>query len=337
VFTFFVRRLLVTIPVIFCTLSLLFLLFFVIPGDPVERMAGGGDGRNVSATLRRNVERKYGFDKSKPEQFVRFWQRLGTGDLGTSYKSNTEVSTIVGRTAVASARLAFWAILIEIFIGIGAGVLSAVRRYSFLDGLTTITTAAMSAIPVFVLAYLLQLGLGVFTHQHDWPGWTRFPVQGIGPDTWALGVIPTGDQWKYLILPAITLASVSTALVTRLTRTTMLEVVRADYLRTARAKGLLERQVILRHGLRNAMIPVVTYIGIDFATLMGAAVLTETVYAWPGMGSRITTAIEANDVPVVIGVTLVVVVVYVAANLAVDLSYGWFDPRIRSARNEGRS
>jgi ABC-type dipeptide/oligopeptide/nickel transport system permease component len=333
---FVVRRLLVTIPVVFCALSLLFVLFFIAPGDPVEKLAGGGDGRKVTATLRHNIEVKYGFDKSLPEQFTRYWQRMLSGDFGTSYKSNTEVSTIVGKTAVASARLAFWAILIEVFIGIGAGVLSAVRRYSFLDGLTTFSTAAMSAIPVFVLAYLLQLSFGVYAGQHDWPDWARFPIQGIGPDTWTLGVIPTGDQWKHLVLPAITLASVSTALVTRLTRTTMLETVRADYLRTARAKGLLERQVIMRHGLRNAMIPVVTYIGIDFATLMGAAVLTETVYNWPGMGSRITTAIEANDVPVVLGVTFVVVLVYVAANLVVDLSYGWFDPRIRSARNEGR-
>ena len=126
------------------------------------------------------------------------------------------------------------------------------------------------------------------------------------------------------------------SVVTRLTRTTMLEVVRADYLRTARAKGLLERQVILRHGLRNAMISVITYIGIDFATLLGSAVLTETVFNWPGMGSRLATAIEASDVPVVLGITLVIVVAYVLANLVVDLSYGWFDPRIRTARNEGR-
>jgi ABC-type dipeptide/oligopeptide/nickel transport system permease component len=333
---FVVRRLLVTIPVVFVALSLLFVLFFVVPGDPAEKIAGGGDGRAISPALRHNVEVKYGLDKPKVEQFAAYWQRMASGDLGTSYKSNTEVSEIVGKTAVASARLAFWAILIEVFIGIGAGVLSAVRRYSFLDGLTTISTAAISAVPVFVLAYLFQLALGVYTGQHSMPGWTRFPVQNIGPDSWALGVIPTGDQWKYLILPAITLASVSTALVTRLTRSTMLEVVQADYLRTARAKGLLERQVILRHGLRNAMIPVITFIGIDFATLLGSAVLTETVYNWPGMGSRLTKAIEGNDVPVVLGITLVVVIAYVVANLFVDLSYGWFDPRIRTARSEKR-
>jgi ABC-type dipeptide/oligopeptide/nickel transport system permease component len=332
---FVLRRLAVTVPVVFCALSLLFMLFFLVPGDPVETLAGGS-GRTLTPTLRHNIEAKYGLDQPKPAQFVAYWRRTLSGDLGRSYKSDSDVSTIVGRTATSSARLAFWAILIEIFLGIGAGVLSAVRRYSFLDGLTTVSTAAISALPVFVLGYLFQLSLGVFTAQHDWPAWIRFPVQGIGPDSWALGVIPVGDQWKSLVLPAFTLASVSTALVARLTRTTMLEVVRADYLRTARAKGLLERQVILRHGLRNAMIPVVTYIGIDFATLMGAAILTETVFNWPGMGSRLAAAIEAQDIPVVLGITLVVVVLYVVANLFVDLSYGWFDPRIRTARNEGR-
>jgi ABC-type dipeptide/oligopeptide/nickel transport system permease component len=332
---FIVRRLLITVPVVFCALSLLFVLFFVLPGDPVETLAGGNE-RSLTPALRHNIEVKYGFDKPIPEQFLGYWQRMLTGDLGRSFKSDTEVSTIVGRTATASARLVFWALLIEVVIGISAGVLSAVRRYSFLDGLTTVSTAAISALPVFVFGYLLQLAFGVFGGQHEWPQWARFPVQNIGPDTWALGVIPTGSQWKYLIMPAFVLASVSTALLARLMRATMLEVTRADYLRTARAKGVLERNVILRHGLRNAMIPVITFIGIDFATMMGSAVLTETVFNWPGMGSRLTTAIEAHDVPVVLGITLVVVILYVVANLFVDVSYGWFDPRIRTARSDSK-
>lgn len=330
-----IRRLLITIPVVFCALSLLFVLFFLVPGDPVENLAGG-EGRAIPEATRHNIEVKYGFDKPRPQQFVDYWKRLLSGDLGISYKTNTDVTDIVVPTAVASGRLAFWAILIEISFGIGAGVLSAVRRYSFLDGLTTVSTAAVSALPVFVLGYVFQLVFGVYTGQHGWPAWARLPVQGIGPDTWALGVIPTGDQWRSLILPAFTLASVSTALVARLTRTTMLEVLRADYMRTARAKGLLERQVVLRHGLRNAMIPVVTYIGVDFAVLMGSAILTEHVFNWPGMGSRLTAAIEGSDVPVVLGISLVVVLVYVLANLVVDVSYGWFDPRIRSARSNAR-
>jgi ABC-type dipeptide/oligopeptide/nickel transport system permease component len=333
---FVLRRVLVTIPVVFCALSLLFLLFFLVPGDPVDTLAGGGGQRAVSESVRHNIEEKYGLNQPVANQFANYWGRTLTGDLGTSYKTNTPVNETVKRTMVASARLAFWAICIEVLIGISAGVLSAVKRYSFMDGLTTISTAAISALPVFVLGYLLQLVFGVYGGQHDWPQWARLPVQGIGPDTWTLGVIPTGDQWRYLVLPAFTLASVSTALVARLTRGTMLEVVRADYMRTARAKGLLERHVVLRHGLRNAMIPVITYIGIDFATLMGSAIVTETVFNWPGMGSRLAEAISAQDVPVVLGITLVIVVLYVTANLLVDLSYGWFDPRIRTSVREGR-
>jgi len=333
---FVFRRTLVAIPVVFCALSLLFFLFFLVPGDPVDMLAGAGGQRAVSASIRSNIEAKYGLDQPVIVQFGNYWKRTLSGDLGDSYKNNASVNDIVARTMVASARLAFWAILIEVLFGISAGILSAVRRYSFLDGLTTVSTAAISALPVFVLGYVLQLVFGVYGGQHAWPDWARFPVQGIGPNTWTLGGVPTGDQWKFLVLPAITLASVSTVLVARLTRTTMLEVVRADFMRTARAKGLLERQVVLRHGLRNAMIPVITYIGIDFATLMGSAIITETVFNWPGMGSRLAEAIAAQDVPVVLGITLIVVVLYVGANLVVDLSYGWFDPRIRTGMKEGR-
>jgi len=327
---FILRRSLLAIPVVIGAISILFVLFFMIPGDPVTLISGGGGAREVNEQTRANIEAKYGLDDPWFVQYKDYWGRTLSGDLGVSYKSNQSVNDIVKQTVAASGRLAFWAILIEVFIGIGAGILSAVRRYSFLDGLTTISTAAVSAIPVFVLGYLLQRVFGVIPAKNGWPEWATFPVQGIGPDTWVLGVIPTGDQWKYLVLPAITLASVSTAIVARLTRTTMLEVTRADYMRTALAKGLRERSVIFRHGLRNAMIPVVTLIGIDFATLFGSAILTETVFNWPGMGSELASALGSRDVPIVLGLTLVIVLIYVFINLLVDLSYAWFDPRIRS-------
>jgi peptide/nickel transport system permease protein len=142
-----------------------------------------------------------------------------------------------------------------------------------------------------------------------------------------------GEQWRYLILPAVTLACVSTALAARMTRGSMLEVLQADYMRTAKAKGLKERDVVLRHGLRNAMLPVVTLIGIDFGTTIGAAVLTETVFSWPGIGSEIADAVGKRDLPVLLGLTLFVVVVYAIVNLLVDLSYAWFDPRIRYGKD----
>jgi ABC-type dipeptide/oligopeptide/nickel transport system permease component len=197
------------------------------------------------------------------------------------------------------------------------------------DKLTTILTAAAAAVPVFVLGFLLQQAFAVQPFKHGWPEWAKLKVQGIGPDSWTFFFIPTGDQWRYLLLPALTLACVSTALAARMMRGSMLEVMGADYMRTARAKGLRERDVIARHGLRNALIPVVTLIGIDFGTVIGASVLTETVFNWPGLGSRIATAVGDRDTPVVLGLTLVVVLVYVIINLIVDLSYAWFDPRIR--------
>ena len=154
-------------------------------------------------------------------------------------------------------------------------------------------------------------------------------TSGLGPDTWFAFFIPTGEQWRYLILPAVTLACVSTALAARMMRGSMLDVLQADYIRTARSKGLGERSVVLRHGLRNALIPVVTLIGIDFGTVIGAAVLTETVYSWPGIGSRIVEAVNERDLPVILGLTLVVIIAFTVVSLIVDISYAWFDPRIR--------
>lgn len=323
------RRLLIAIPVVWAALSLLFGLFFVVPGDPVDLIAGAGGTRAVTEEVRANVEARYGLDRPWYEQYGAYWGRTLSGDLGESYASRRGVGEIVAGTAVASARLAIWAILFEVVIGITAGVLSAVRRYSFGDALTTVSTAAVSAVPVFVLGYLLQHLLGIVPEQHGFPEWLRLPVQGIGPNTWTFFFIPIGEQWRYLLLPAITLASVSTALVARLTRTTMLEVGRTDYVRAARAKGLSERRVVFRHGLRNALIPVVTLVGLNLADLMGSAILTETVFNWPGIGSSIADAIGQRDAPVVLGGTLVLVLLYVGVNLLVDLSYGLFDPRIR--------
>lgn len=327
------RRLLLAVPVVWGAVTLLFLLFYVVPGDPVSVIAGR-DGRAIPADVRANIEASYGLDEPVPTQYLDYLGRLARFDLGESYNGR-EVNEVLRQTGTNSLRLAIWALLLEVVIGLGAGVLSAVRRYSFLDAVTTVSTAAASAVPVFVLGYLLQQLLGVTPNQRGWPEWLRFPVQGIGEDTWFLFFLPTGGQWRHLVLPAITLASVSTAILARMARATMLEVSRADFMRTARAKGLSERQVTLRHGLRNALIPVVTLIGLDVGTMLGSAVLTETVFNWPGMGSAIARALAARDAPIVLGLTTALVVVYVVVNLLVDLSYGWLDPRIRHDRREG--
>lgn len=321
--SFILRRLLLIIPVVWGTVTLLFGVFFLAPGDPVQQLFGD---RAVPADARVRITHDLGLDRPWYVQYGKYLDRLAHGDLGQSYGSSRSVNTILKETAPASMRLAFWAVVLEVLIGIAAGLVSAVKRYTYLDSLVTVGTTMAVAVPVFVLGYLLQYVLGVYPFQHHFP---RLPVIGIGPNSWTLGVIPTGSEWRYLLMPAMTLAGVSTALVARMMRTTMLEVQRSDYMRTAAAKGLSRIQVVLHHGLKNALIPVVTLIGLDLAGLIGNAVVTETVFNWPGLGSTLARAALARDSPIVLGGTLVLVVAYLFVNLAVDVSYAVLDPRIR--------
>jgi ABC-type dipeptide/oligopeptide/nickel transport system permease component len=331
--SYIIRRLLQIVPTVFVALSFLFFIFFLLPGDPARLLAGGAE-RNVDPGVLERVEERYGFNDPIVEQFTNYWQRTIRWDLGESFLTNESVNDILGRKAVTSLRLAIWAIIIEIVVGIAVGLLSAIRRYSIGDRITTVITAAASAVPVFVLGFVLQYLFAVQPNKWDWPEWARLRTSGIGPDTWTFFFIPTGEQWRYLILPAIALASVTTALLARMTRGSMLEVLRADYMRTARSKGLGEREVVLKHGLRNAMLPVVTLIGIDFGTAIGAAVLTEFTFNWPGLGSQIVRSVDQRDLPVLLGLTLAVVLAYAFVNLVVDISYAWFDPRIRLGKGE---
>lgn len=330
---YIIRRLLLLIPTVFFALSFLFVLFFVLPGDPANLIAGGGD-RTPNPIQVEQVTERYGLNDPLPTQFVNYWQRTIQWDLGDSYKSSRSVNEILGDKAVNSLRLGVWAIIIEVIVGITVGLISAIRRYSLIDKVTTVATAAASAIPVFVLGFVFQYVFAVYPNKQEWPEWARLRTSQIGPPgsgdgDWAFFFIPMGEQWRYLILPAITLASVSTALAARMTRGSMLEVLRADYMRTAKSKGLGERKVITRHGLRNAMLPVVTLIGLDLGAVIGAAVLTETVFSWPGLGSTIADSVLDRDLPVLLGLTLAVVIAYSLINLIVDVSYAWFDPRIR--------
>jgi ABC-type dipeptide/oligopeptide/nickel transport system permease component len=326
--SYIIRRLLLIIPTVFFALSFLFFLFLALPGDPANLIAGGAD-RNPDPRTIEQINERYGFDDPLLVQFGDYWQRTVQWDLGESFQTRRSVNDVLGEKTVNSLRLAIWAIIIEVIVGISVGLLSAMRRYSLSDKLTTVATAAASAIPVFVLGYILQYAFAVYPNLHDWPEWARLRTSRIGPDTWTLFFIPTGEQWRYLVLPAVTLACVSTALAARMTRGSMLEVQRADYMRTAKAKGLPERKIVTRHGLRNAMLPVITLIGIDFGTVIGAAVLTETVFSWPGLGSAIAESVLDRDLPITLGLTLAVVIAYSVINLMVDVSYAWFDPRIR--------
>jgi ABC-type dipeptide/oligopeptide/nickel transport system permease component len=328
VFSFLIRRLLQVIPTVFIAISFLFLLFFVLPGDPANLIAGGLE-RTPDPDVVARANERYGFNKPLWEQFVAYWGRVLRWDLGESFISGQSVNDILYEKAPRSIRLAIWATLIEITVGITVGLIAAVRRYSLTDKATTLATTAAAAIPVFVLGFILQYVFAVLPERYGLPDWMQLRTSRLGPDTWFLFFIPIGEQWRYLILPAVTLACVSTALAARMTRGSMLDVLNADYIRTARSKGLSERTVVLRHGLRNALIPVVTLIGIDFGTVIGAAVLTETVFSWPGIGSQIVDSVARRDLPVILGLSMVVVIIYSIVNLLVDLSYAWVDPRIR--------
>lgn len=330
-----IRRVLILIPTVFAAISFLFILFFALPGDPASLLAGG-QNRSIDPGVISRINDRYGLQDPLYVQFGNYWEHTIRFDLGESYLNRRDVNDILSERAVNSLRLASWAIIIEVVVGISVGLVSALRRYSFWDKLTTVITAVASAIPVFVLGFILQYLFAVLPNKWGWPAWARLRTQGIGPDQWSLFLIPRGDQWRYLILPAISLASVTTALAARMTRGSMLEVLRADFMRTARAKGLRERSIVMRHGLRNAMLPVITLLGLDFGTAIGVAVLTETTFSWPGLGSTIASSVLQRDLPVLLGLVLVVVLVYATINLLVDLSYAWFDPRIRYGREADR-
>ncbi len=327
--SFLLRRTLQLVLVLWGGATILFFLLFVVAGTPAERIASGGGARNPDPQVVANIEQKYGLDRPIPQQYVSYLSDLARGDLNVSFRTNEAVIDIVKRRAPTSFRVAFWAVIIEATVGIGSGMLSARKRNSIGDYATTISAVVLSAIPVFVLGYLIKQVTGVYAFQNDWPAWARFPTRGLGTDDWILGVIPTSGTWKALVQPAFVLAAVGTAILARITRTSMLETMRLDHVRTARAKGLREKQVMRKHVLRNAMIPVITILGIDFGTMVGAAVLTETVFNLNGLGSSIVIAAADKDIYLVTGLTMVVTLVYGLASLAVDLSYAYFNPRVR--------
>lgn len=307
---YIIRRLLQMILVFFGATFLLFAALYLLPGDPTQAL---GSDRTLSPATVQAIRDRYHLDDPVYVQYEIYMQHIFHGDLGTSIQLRRPVSQIMKESIPWSMRLAFSATLVEIILGISSGVISAVKRYSFLDTLATVSTSVLVAIPVFWLGLMLQILFGVKLRGT----FIGLPISGVS------------DGWRSYILPSITLASVVTAVTARLTRTTMLEVMRQDYIRTAAAKGLSNRAVIFKHGLRNALIPVVTNIGLDFGTLIGGAILTETVYAWPGVGRQVYIAILSHDNPVIIGSTIVFVFAFMIVNLVVDISYGFLDPRIR--------
>ena len=305
---FVVRRLLQMMLVLFGASIILFVSLFVVPGDPIA--TSQGEGRQLDPSTRAALERRYGLDKPLPQQYISYVGRLAQGDLGESYVYRRSVNTILKEKLGNTARLAVAAIALQVAIGILAGIIAAIFRYSFWDVLVTLSTTFAIGVPTFVIGLALQHTFAVRL------GW--LPSQGLQQG------LP-----RSIVLPALTLAAIDTALVARLMRGTMSEILRADFIRTAYAKGLSKRVVILKHALRNSIIPVLTYVGIAFGSLLGGAIITENVFNWNGIGSALVSAIQSQDNPIVLGAVTYGVAVFVVVNLIVDVAYAFLDPRIR--------
>lgn len=306
------RRLLATIPVLLLVSGGVFLLIHLTPGDPIDAMMA----ESVDATVKENLRRELGLDRPLYLQYVSWMGRVLQGDLGRSIRNREPVIENVGRRIRPSLQLAGLAMSISLLIAVPVGVLSAARRNGPVDRAGTTFALFGICMPNFLLALLLIFLFGVTLR------W--LPISGY--------VDPLEEPWdglRSLVLPAVTLGLALAAVVTRTLRASMLEALAEDYVRTARAKGLSEGAVIRSHVLKNALIPVVTVLGLQLGTLIGGAVITEYVFALPGVGRLVVDAVFARDYPLVQGVVLLIAVGFILSNLAVDLLYGWIDPRIR--------
>lgn len=304
---FVLRRILLLFPVVFGVTVLVFLLVHLAPGDPVTSMLGLRPRAEDVVRLRHAL----GLDQPLPVQYLLWLLRVAQGDLGRSLLVNQPVAEVIASRLPLTAELAVISMSIAVLIGVPLGVLSAVRRNSLLDNVGRVVAMLGVSMPVFWLGLLLIIVFSLFL------GW--LPAGGSPDD-----VGPAA-----LVLPSITLGTAFAALIQRITRSSMLEVLEEDYIRTARAKGLPKRSVEYRHALKNALIPVVTVIGFSIGTLLSGAVLTETIFSLPGLGRLMTDAVLARDYPLVSGAVLVVAVIFVLINLAVDLIYAVLNPRIR--------
>jgi oligopeptide transport system permease protein len=300
-----VRRLLQVVPVFFGATFLIFALVYAVPGDPIDALAGD---KAVEPAVRAELRDRYNLDDPLFVRYGKYVSGLAAGDFGTNFRGRP-VSEIMKQRFPVTVRLALLAFAFEAVLGLAAGVLAGLRRRSFMDSLVLVSTTVVVAIPVFVLGYLAQKLLAVEL------GW--FPVVGIR------------EGWRSYFLPAIVLGSLSLCYVARLARASLIEAMRADYVRTARAKGLPERRVVGVHALRNSLIPVITFLGVDLGSLLSGAIVTEGIFNLPGIGQATFSAIQTQEYPTVVGIVTSLVLIFILANLLVDVLYAVLDPRIR--------
>lgn len=297
-------RLLYMLPVVWLVVSLVFLLIHIVPGDPIAQMLGEG----ASVADIQAARHVYGLDQPLGKQYLHYWNGVLHGNLGQSIRFSQPVTTLILQRYPFTLRLTFAALAVALLLAIPAGVRSARRRDRWDDRLIGAVSLLGLSFPNFALGPILILFFAIY-----------------------LGILPVSgaDTWMHLILPAVTLGAALAAILTRMVRTAMLEELGQDYIRTARAKGLPERQVVYRHALRNALIPILTVVGLQFGALLAGAIVTETIFSWPGLGRLTIQSISNRDYAVVQGCILAIGLTYVAVNFLTDLAYSFANPRIR--------
>jgi ABC-type dipeptide/oligopeptide/nickel transport system permease component len=301
-----IKRLFSVVPVVFGVLLLTFLLIHLVPGDPVEVMLGESASIADSEALRQEL----GLNQPLVIQFGQYLNKLAHGDLGQSIHTKTPITELIRTRYPATVKLAVVALCLGLLIGVPMGIYAALHAGHWQDFVITIISVRFSAMPAFWLGPLLMLLFAV------WLGW--LPVSGM-------------ENRASIVLPALTLGFGLSAILTRMTRTSLLEVLNDDYIRTARAKGLSERTVILRHALRAALLPIITIVGLQMGSLLAGTVITETIFSWDGIGRLLVESIEKRDYPVTQACVLIVALSYVLINLVTDILYQVADPRMRHA------
>ncbi|MCD8223588.1 MAG: ABC transporter permease [Clostridiales bacterium] len=300
-----IKRILVTIPVLIGVTFIIFTMMYFTPGDPARLILGDTATEEEVTELREEM----GLNDPFLKRYVNYLKDLSRGDLGESYTTGLPVTDEIKARLPVTFRLAVLSCLFAIIIGIPVGIISAVRQYSWLDNITMLAALMGITIPSFWLALMLVLVFSV-----------------------RLGLLPASGLYGpiYYVMPVISISAVSVATITRMTRSSMLEVIRQDYIRTARAKGQTEIKIIFKHALKNALIPIITVIGIQFASGLSGAVVNEQVFALPGIGKMMVDAIKARNYPVVQGGVLVIAIMFSVLNLVIDLAYAFVDPRIKT-------
>lgn len=304
-YKYVIKRLLMLIPVVIGVSFMVFFIMSLTPGDTAKAILGEDAPKEALEKFREES----GLNDPVPVQYGRYMMGLVKGDLGESYKTGRSVAEEIFSRFPATLKLSFWGMVFAVGLSIPIGIISATKQYSILDNISMVLALLGIATPNFWLGLMLIIAFSLHL------GW--FPSAGA-------------EGWVSLVLPVITLGTGCMANITRTTRSSMLEVVRQDYIRTAKAKGVSQRVTVWKHALKNALMPVVTVIGLQFGSLLGGAVLTETVFAWPGVGTFLINSIKLKDTPAVMGSVIVFCVCFSIVNLIVDILYAYIDPRIKS-------